>query len=68
MYLTTTSKQEPLVALLFTAGRTIVFLLHQSPQQHINIQRLTWKTRSDLVLRPNRLSDWQITRSDRSSD
>jgi len=26
------------------------------------------KNRSDLVLRPNRLSDWQITRSDRSSD
>jgi len=26
------------------------------------------KNRSDLVVRPNRLSDWQITRSDQSSD
>jgi len=26
------------------------------------------KNRSDLVRRPNGLSDWQITRSDRSSD
>ena len=28
----------------------------------------TWKNRSDLILRPNGLSDWQITRSDQSSD
>ena len=31
-------------------------------------QWVTWKNRSDLVLKPSRLSDWQITRSDRSSD
>jgi len=29
---------------------------------------VTWKNRSDLVLWPNRLSDYQITRSDRRSD
>jgi len=31
-------------------------------------QLMTWKNRSDLFLRPNRLSDWQITSSDQSSD
>jgi len=31
-------------------------------------QGVTWQNRSDLVLRPNGLSDWKITRSDRSSD
>jgi len=29
---------------------------------------VTWQNRSDLVLRPNELSDWHITRLDRSSD
>jgi len=29
--------------------------------------RVTWKNWSDSVLRPNGLSDWQITRSDQSS-
>jgi len=32
------------------------------------MQDMAVVTMEDLVLRPNGLSDWQITRSDRSSD
>jgi len=34
----------------------------------LDIQWVTLKNRSDLVLIPNGLSDWQITRSDGSLD